>query len=220
MGETCSKCYGKESETEINMQRGGKVDFNKKNEVISLIKIQTAIRSYLSSKEVATNVQAEPHFRFSQEVDNGDGVENYDNPQVKELEQQLGRFDYGQVPKESNQLDFRGMRTLENGAKYQGEWIKGTEVRQGKGVQIWSDGSKYEGWWKDNKANGRGRLIHADGDVFEGEWKDDKAHGYGIYSHLDGAKYEGQWQEDRQHGKGIETWPDNARYDGEYVMGK
>ena len=66
---------------------------------------------------------------------------------------------------------------LENGAKYEGEWLKDTDIRDGRGVQIWLDGSRYEGYWRENKANGRGRLIHADGDVYEGEWKDDKAHG-------------------------------------------
>lgn len=75
--------------------------------------------------------------------------------------------------------------------------LKGSEVRQGKGVQIWPDGSMYEGWWKDNKANGKGRLIHADGDIYDGYWREDKAHGFGIYSHLDGAKYEGEWKEDK-----------------------
>lgn len=209
MGETCSRCYGKETETEINMERGGKTNFNNKNQVVSLIKIQSAVRSYLASKQVAQLGEMEPQFGFNREMVPGES--NYENPQVKELEAQLGPFNYGgDHPQETQDLEFRGMRTLENGAKYQGEWIKGTEIRQGKGVQIWSDGSKYEGWWRNNKANGLGRLIHADGDVFEGEWKDDKAHGYGIYSHLDGAKYEGEWQEDRQHGKGVETWPDNA----------
>jgi hypothetical protein len=215
MGDTCSKCYGKESETEMTMQRNGKgtkINMSGKNEVTSMIKIQSAIRSYLASKKVATlDIYNNPDLQFQNHPPEEDmGENNYDNEQVKELEESLGRFNYGQPPNESQQLEFRGMRTLENGAKYQGEWIKGTDIRQGKGIQIWSDGSKYEGWWKDNKANGRGRLIHADGDVFEGEWKDDKAHGQGIYSHLDGAKYEGEWEEDRQHGKGVETWPDNA----------
>lgn len=212
MGETCSKCYGKESEVEIDMKRGGKTNFKEKNEIVTLIKIQSAIRTYLASKKASQIVQMHPHGMVgamagaSAEADE----KHYDNPQVKELEDKLGKFEYGAKPPESQQLEFRPMKTLENGAKYQGEWIKGSEVRQGKGIQIWSDGSKYEGWWQNNKANGKGRLIHADGDVFEGEWKDDKAHGKGIYSHLDGAKYDGEWQEDRQHGRGIETWPDNA----------
>ena len=86
------------------------------------------------------------------------------------------------------------MVELENHARYEGEWIVGRDIRQGKGMQIWPDGSMYEGWWKDNKASGKGRLIHADGDVYDGEWLDDKAHGYGIYYQLDGAKYEGYWE--------------------------
>ena len=76
---------------------------------------------------------------------------------------------------------------LENGARFKGEWLVGSEIRQGKGTQTWPDGSMYEGYWADNKANGKGRLIHADGDVYDGQWKDDKAHGFGTYSHLDGA---------------------------------
>ena len=95
--------------------------------------------------------------------------------------------------------------------------IIGSDIREGRGQQIWPDGSMYEGWWKDNKANGKGRLIHADGDVYDGEWEGDKAHRYGVYCHLDGAKYEGQWEEDKQHGNGVETWPDGAKYDGQYV---
>jgi hypothetical protein len=41
----------------------------------------------------------------------------------------------------------RKMVLMENGARYTGEWIKGTKVREGKGVQIWPDGSMYEGYW-------------------------------------------------------------------------
>lgn len=79
------------------------------------------------------------------------------------------------------------MTTLENGARYEGEWNEATNMRDGRGVQTWVDGSLYEGFWKNDKANGQGRLIHADGDVYEGEWRDDKAHGYGKYMHTDGA---------------------------------
>jgi len=118
------------------------------------------------------------------------------NPQVLKIEEERGPFDAGERQNDGFEKEERPMVELENGARYKGEWIAGSQTRQGFGVQIWSDGSKYEGWWQDNKANGLGRLIHADGDVFEGDWKDDKAHGYGIYSHLDGAKYKGEWKED------------------------
>ena len=81
----------------------------------------------------------------------------------------------------------------ENRTKYEGEWIKGQEVKYGKGIQVWPDGAIYEGWWENDKANGYGRLIHADGDYYEGNWKNDKAEGFGTYVHQDGGKYEGMW---------------------------
>jgi len=67
--------------------------------------------------------------------------------------------------------------TLENGAKYEGQWDEKTGMRDGIGVQIWPDGSVYEGYWKNDKAHGVGRLIHADKDIYEGDWINDKAHG-------------------------------------------
>lgn len=75
--------------------------------------------------------------------------------------------------------------------KYEGEWIVGTTIREGKGRQTFKDGSMYEGWLKNDKAEGRGRLIHSDGDIYEGQWMSDMAHGFGLYKHSDGASYEG-----------------------------
>jgi hypothetical protein len=129
------------------------------------------------------------------------------------------KFEYDQPIADGKKRERLELQTIENEARYQGEWIAGTNIRDGRGFQIWPDGSLYEGYWKDNKANGKGRLIHADGDVYEGEWKDDKAHGYGVYMHADGARYEGEWKEDKQHGKGVERWPDGAVYDGQYFEG-
>lgn len=45
------------------------------------------------------------------------------------------------------------------------------DVREGYGVQVWTDGAKYEGYWKDNMAEGRGIFWHAEGDVYEGEFR-------------------------------------------------
>ena len=115
------------------------------------------------------------------------------------MRQELGEFVYEDkaFEKKLGPREHRESVQLENGARYDGEWIPNTQTRQGKGIQVWPDGSMYEGYWMDNKANGKGRLIHADGDVYDGSWKDDKAHGYGIYSHLDGARYMGNWKEDK-----------------------
>lgn len=141
------------------------------------------------------------------------------------IREESGPFDYeygGYADKynDGKQRCKLDLVSIDNEAKYQGEWLIHTEILDGRGFQIWPDGSLYEGFWENNKANGRGRLIHADGDVYEGEWKDDKADGFGVYSHADGAKYEGFWREDKQHGKGIERWPDGAVYDGYYNDGQ
>ena len=139
----------------------------------------------------------------------------YDCQEVMRIREESGPFNYNN---DGIKREKRAMITIDNEAKYQGEWEG--ETRAGRGYQIWPDGSLYEGSWKNNKANGSGRLIHADGDVYEGEWKDDKAHGYGVYMHADGARYEGYWSEDKQHGRGVEQWPDGAVYDGNYYDGE
>ena len=139
-------------------------------------------------------------------------VEPFYNENVNQILQQLGDFDYGNNNNDDQitNLEYKSLQLLETGAQYEGQFKKGTDLREGRGKQIWADGSIYEGYWADSKANGRGRLIHADGDIYEGDWKNDKADGFGIYRHLDGARYEGYWHDDRQHGQGIETWPDGA----------
>ena len=194
------------------------------NQIALIVKIQSSFRGYMARKYFRQfkESQYRQGFYHPQNVDNnGELIYNYDNPDVINIREQLGDFDFGENPSGlNNRREERQMMQLENAARYQGEWILGTNIREGKGIQVWPDGSLYEGWWKDNKANGKGRLIHADGDIYDGFWKDDKAHGYGIYSHLDGARYQGYWKEDKQHGEGIETWPDGASYEGDYIEGK
>ena len=87
---------------------------------------------------------------------------------------------------EFDKLPERPPTEMENGAVYFGQWK--SELRWGKGKQLWPDGSLYEGYWKNDMTNGRGRLIHCDGDVYEGDWVNDKASGRGEYAHADGAK--------------------------------
>ena len=141
-----------------------------------------------------------------------DGQQDLDNQYVKYMREKLGSFsyDYQQFEKSLGICEQRGDIILENGAHYAGKWLKGKEIRQGEGVQVWPDGSIYEGYWAENKANGKGRLIHANGDVYDGHWKDDKAHGRGKYSHFGGVSYLGDWKEDMQHGNGLEIQPDGA----------
>lgn len=134
---------------------------------------------------------------------NDEEVENYNNPLVSRIYKQCGVYNYDQEPNHGEDpVEYRAIKELEIQAKYEGEWITGKDIRQGKGKLIWSDGSMYEGWWMNNMTNGRGRLIHADGDVYDGQWLNDKQHGYGQYFHVDGSKYEGFWNQGQYHGQG------------------
>lgn len=103
---------------------------------------------------------------------------------------ELGPFVYEEDKSQNyGKTEKRPKIKLDNGAIYEGEWLVGTEIKQGKGKFLWPDGSVYEGYWKDGKANGKGRLVHSDGDIYIGEWKNDKADGYGRYMHADDAEY-------------------------------
>ena len=62
--------------------------------------------------------------------------------------------------------EHRPLVRMPDGSGYFGEWKQGTEIREGRGLQVWRDGSLYEGYWKDNKATFLGRLLHKDGDIY------------------------------------------------------
>ena len=86
------------------------------------------------------------------------------NSKVDEVRETLGKFNFDQEVIVGDQpLEYRSVTELENKTRYDGEWIEGQEIRQGRGRQIWHDGSLYEGWFKDDKRNGKGRHINADG---------------------------------------------------------
>ena len=47
-------------------------------------------------------------------------------------------------------------------------WLINMNIKQGRGIQSWSDGSTYEGYWINDKANIRGKITHSHGEVYEG----------------------------------------------------
>ena len=88
--------------------------------------------------------------------------------QVSIIRQKLGEFDFGKYMDE-DQNEYRPMVKYENGKMYEGEWLKGNHIKQGRGCCIYSNGQFYEGWWSQNKRNGFGRTILGDGE-FQGDW--------------------------------------------------
>jgi hypothetical protein len=60
--------------------------------------------------------------------------EAYNNPAVLEILRELAPFDWGQTNYDGLQRVKKPIMLLENGAKYEGEWISGTEMRDGRGI--------------------------------------------------------------------------------------
>ncbi len=53
---------------------------------------------------------------------------------MKAIEEERGPFDAGNEPDDGLEKDERTIVELENGARYRGEWIQGSDVRQGYGI--------------------------------------------------------------------------------------
>ena len=134
----------------------------------------------------------------------------------------------------------------EDGKYYLGEFKKGNNLPNGKGIKYNPDGSiLYEGDFVDGKFEGKGRYNYANGKYFIGEYKkglrngigiiyysdgrvnyesnyvDDKREGVGKFFLEDGSLYIGQWKNGLFNGKGKEYYPNGKlRYIGDYVDGK
>ncbi len=66
-----------------------------------------------------------------------------------------------------------------NGNYYEGELIKGTEIKHGRGLYIAKD-YIYEGYWKNDQYHGRGLKIYDDGGYFLCGWDNGEEYGDGI----------------------------------------
>ena len=59
---------------------------------------------------------------------------NYSNPTVIKIKEELGEFKYEPLPKDDGvKRKKRQLITLENGARYEGEWNDATNKRDGRG---------------------------------------------------------------------------------------
>lgn len=57
--------------------------------------------------------------------------DDYNNINVQEIREQLGDFKYEDAAyeKQLGQCEHRPLVLLENGAQYEGEWTRGTQIR-------------------------------------------------------------------------------------------
>ena len=54
------------------------------------------------------------------------------------------------------EVEARDLVLYDYGGHYEGEWLVGTDIRQGHGIYVWPHGSQYSGQWKNNKMEGYG----------------------------------------------------------------
>lgn len=126
------------------------------------------------------------------------------------MRKRLGPFDFEQKKPVNlnNKLERRPLVALKDGRTYEGQWIFGTNTREGKGILTWPGGAIFECWFTDNNANGFGRCITASGGVYVGEWAGGKMHGKGVFEWPNGNKYEGNFVDGMRHGNGVFKWAD------------
>lgn len=171
----------------------------------NLLKLQSALRSFLCRKTVESQLARPKHSEFYSKLLPA-AKEQILSDELKLNQQVLFKEHFQPI-------------TVEKSARYRGE-LNNEKQRCGFGIQEWPDGARYEGYWAQDQASGKGRLIHADGNLYEGDWVDNKANGNGKYLHQDGTLYTGEWTDDKQHGHGAELWPDGAHFTGEYAHGQ
>eukprot|EP00300_Choanocystis_sp_HF-7_P005096 c13885_g1_i1.p1 GENE.c13885_g1_i1~~c13885_g1_i1.p1 ORF type:complete len:333 (+),score=66.86 c13885_g1_i1:227-1225(+) len=99
-----------------------------------------------------------------------------------------------------------GMRTFENGDRYNGAWENG--YQHGFGVYLYSDGSKYEGDWVEGKRHGNGKFVFWSGNVEESEYRDDMQHGRAVFKRVGGGMSRGTYEMGQRHGEWIREDPD------------
>ena len=88
---------------------------------------------------------------------------------VKQVWRELGYFDYEEKPDDiEGILEYRPEHKYDSGDIYIGQFLKGTNIRHGKGVIIYKTGSVEASWYKNNKSNGKSRLIFCTGNAYEG----------------------------------------------------
>ena len=122
---------------------------------------------------------------------------------------------------DNDSLEGIGIKTAENGMKYEGEFKN--YLKDGYGIQYYPEGDKlYEGQWENGYMNGYGIFYNKSEEaIYEGEFKNNKIEGYGMYKKSNGEIYIGQWENNGKNGYGIQYYKlIEGYYKGEWKNGK
>ena len=141
----------------------------------------------------------------------------------------------------NNNLNGRGILTLKDGTKYNGNFINNNFI--GKGILIDKEGNYFKGNFKNGNLEGKGILKTLNGISYEGNFIKGKKNGLGkeetneyIYegefiNNLKNGKgkliykllnevYEGTFEKNNITGEGIYKWSNGEIYKGKFINGK
>ena len=104
----------------------------------------------------------------------------------------------------------------DNGAVYHGEWLVGTDTRQGLGGLTRKDGTSYYGYFKNNRFEGKGKLKYVDDDLagrryHAGLFVQGRLHGLGTVVMRNGDQYKGKWVRNQLIGQGVYIYQNGIR---------
>ena len=95
----------------------------------------------------------------------------------------------------------RELHAEKDGWKYEGEWLKDKQVREGYGICVNRNGDVlYGGYWKGDKRHFKGREIWLNYGTYEGEFEENKKEGLGVYNYVNGDMYAGRFENELRHG--------------------
>ena len=141
-------------------------------------------------------------FRNGKRVDAGQFVINNDEKEYYYKGQIKGIYAWG----------YGWFSDERNLTSYEGMWQN--SMKNGYGIEIYTDKSEYRGTFLNGKKDGIGTYRWLDNSKYEGEWKENKLDGYGIYTFKDNSVYKGEFKGNRMSGIGEFSFPGVKTYIG------
>ena len=138
--------------------------------------------NFSSNKNLANSLKNIPNLNLKNNINNSSyNNNNSNNNNLNNNNIQLNNNPLENINKEMISLT-TSSKIKNNFSNHTTSYIgsKLNNLKDGFGIQKWSNGAKYIGYYKNDKAHGLGKFLTSD-DTYEGEFLNDAACGFGIY---------------------------------------